>query len=90
MTCLAFGTSGTRSRCNRRGRLVARGDRARPHVYVQWADQFLVERRIISQERDLLALATRLQQWLRASFTSARGKRTFDNPAEYDRLKGGW
>jgi hypothetical protein len=55
--------------------------------YVHWADQFIVDRRIVPQEPELLALADRLGAWLRAHFTSARGKRAFDNHAERERLK---
>lgn len=58
--------------------------------YVRWADQFIVDRRIVPQEPELLTLADRLLTWLRAHFSSARGKRAFDNRAEYERLKGGW
>jgi hypothetical protein len=58
--------------------------------YVEWANQLLVARRIVAQEAGLLELADRLEAWLRTRFTSARGKRTFDNHAEYHRLKGGW
>lgn len=58
--------------------------------YVQWAKQVLVERRLEPQEAALLALADRLQAWLRTHFTSARYKHAFDNPTEYERLQGGW
>jgi hypothetical protein len=57
--------------------------------YVQWADQFVVDRRIAPQEPELLTLADRLLTWLRTHFISARGKRAFDNRAEYERLKAG-
>lgn len=58
--------------------------------YMAWADELVVNRQIVPQEPELIALASRRKTWLGAHFTSARGKRTFDNPAEYDRLEGGW
>lgn len=58
--------------------------------YVTWANQLVVNRQIVPQEPELIALASRRTSWLRTHFTSARGKRTFDNPTEWDRVKVGW
>jgi hypothetical protein len=58
--------------------------------FLRWANEFLVEGRVVPQEAPLLELASRVQSWLRSRYTAERGPRTADNPAEYERLKGGW
>jgi hypothetical protein len=58
--------------------------------YVRYALERLADGAVIPQPPAFLAFAARIRAWLAAEFVSARGKNTADNPAEYQRLKGGW
>ena len=58
--------------------------------YVHYANERFVDGELVAQDPELLALATRLRAWLQSRFTSVRGRGTFDNPREHERLKGGW
>ncbi|MGO9832901.1 MAG: hypothetical protein ACLP1X_01660 [Polyangiaceae bacterium] len=58
--------------------------------YVSYALERFAGGAVIPQPAAFLALAARVRAWLASEFVSARGKNTADNPAEYQRLKGGW
>jgi hypothetical protein len=58
--------------------------------FLRWAEEFLIDGQVSRQEAQLIDLGNRLRSWLATRFVSERGKGTFDNRAEYERLMGGW
>ena len=45
---------------------------------------------VVAQPQEFLAYAGSLLAFLKERFVSQRGKKSFDAPGEYSRLKGGW
>jgi hypothetical protein len=58
--------------------------------YVSYALERFVGGEVIPQPAAFLAFAAHVRAWLGSEFVSERGKNTADNPAEYQRIKGGW
>jgi hypothetical protein len=58
--------------------------------YVSYALERIAEGAVMPQPAAFLAFAARVRAWLASEFVCERGKNTADNPAEYQRLKGGW
>jgi hypothetical protein len=58
--------------------------------FLRWANEFLIDGHVVSQDATFSNLVTRFRSWLGTRFTSARGEGTFDHRGEYERLKGGW
>ena len=54
---------------------------------IEFATEIIKNGEIVSQPQAFIATTNELMAWLTSSFTSQRGKKTFDNPGEYFRFK---
>jgi hypothetical protein len=58
--------------------------------YIEFARKVIDSAALVQQPKAFLKFADRLHAWLATMFTNQRGRNTVDNPAEYERLRGGW
>ncbi len=56
--------------------------------YINFANEFVDDHRIVRKSDDFVAMTNSLVQWLKAEFVTWRGPRCFDNPGENIRVFG--